>query len=125
MLNGDKFPGKATIASGQSVSGPIDLRKAVLVGFVLPAGWTAAAINLEVSLDDPASGSAPSNWYPLNDSYGLAVPQLSSPVALTAYALDPVTTMGWTFIRFRSGTSGAPVNQGAARDILTTSRYFG
>ena len=117
MLAGSKFAGGAVIANGASVSGALDVRRANLVGFVMPAAWTAAAISLEVSIDE----GTPTNWSALQDRLSATYPQIATPVVNVAYALDPVKLQGWNWIRFRSGTTAAPVNQGAARTIATTA----
>lgn len=43
-----------TIANGTSVSGVLDLDKTSIVGFIAPAAWTTAALNIEVSVDNSA-----------------------------------------------------------------------
>jgi len=40
----------ATIANGASVSGTVDLTNTSLLGFIAPAGWTTAALNIEVTV---------------------------------------------------------------------------
>lgn len=105
----------ATIASGASVSGTIDLSATALVGFSMPAAWTAAALNIEVSSNNV-------DWAPLLDSTGAAVSSFATPTVGAAYALDVVSMLAWRYVRFRSGTSSAPVNQGAARSIRYVTR---
>lgn len=101
----------ATIANGESLSSAVDLDNGKFVGIIMPAAWTAAAITLAVS-DDGVT------YYPLFDDGG-------NEVTITVAAGEAIssTTSGllhlayWNFVKFRSGTSGTPVNQGAARTI--------
>jgi hypothetical protein len=107
----------ATIASGASQSGVIDLTNTALLGFIAPAGWTAAALNIEVSADNV-------NWVTTGiiDWYGLAVGSWSSLTAGAAYAVDAASMLPWRYVRFRSGTFSAQVNQGAQRDFTVITR---
>ena len=107
----------ATIANGASVSGAVDLSKTALMGFVAPAAWTTAALNLEVSLDG-------STWV----TAGVIGPD-SGPVgswsavtAGAAYAVDVASMLPWAYVRFRSGTAASPVNQGGARIFTVITR---
>lgn len=95
-----------TIASGTALSESRFLNGDTLDRILMPAGWDAADITVQVSHDGQA-------WYELTDAAGNAV-------ALTVAASRAVQ-LGWagiTHIRFRSGTSGVPVNQTADR-VLT------
>lgn len=105
-----------TILSGASVSDAVQVMDSSLIGFIMPAAWTSAALNLEVSMDG-------TNWATaIYDGSGLAVGSWSTPVAGAAYAVDAVSMLAWRYIRFRSGTSGSPVNQGADRLITAVMR---
>jgi hypothetical protein len=99
-----------TITNGTSVSQSIDLDVRGLVGFIAPAAWTAAALNIEVSADR-------STWATggLLDGSGAPVSSWSAVTPLAAYAVDPVSMLPWRYVRFRSGTSASPVNQAADR----------
>jgi hypothetical protein len=103
------------IASGASVSSMVDLQGAALVGFSMPAAWTAAALNIEVSSNNV-------DWSSPLDSTGAAVSSFASPTVSAAYALDVISMLAWRYIRFRSGTTATPVNQGAARPIRYITR---
>jgi hypothetical protein len=108
----------AVIASGTSVSQSIDLSFHVLVGFVTPAAWTTAAIDLEVSIDG-------TTWFTnMYDSLGVATGIYLSPVVSSGYAVDALALIPYNFVRFRSGTSASPVNQAAARTISVITRPF-
>lgn len=106
----------ATIASGESVTAAIDLGNTSLVGFVAPAAWTTAALNIGVSVDG-------TNWATAAlDSFGSAVSSWSSVTAGAAYSVDPAAMLPWRYIRFRSGTQASPVNQSAARTFTVITR---
>lgn len=109
--------GTTKILSGVSVSAPIDTRKALLAGFIMPSAWTAAALSVEVSADD----ATPSNWAALQDGLSAAYPQIGTPAVGVAYSLDQSKLRGWNWVRFRSGTTASPVNQAAERSFVITS----
>jgi hypothetical protein len=107
----------ATILSGTSVSETIECSDRTLLGFVAPAGWTAAALNLEASLDGltwVTSG--------LFDAYGSAVNTWGSITPSAGYCTDINSTVMWKFLRLRSGTAAAPVVQGADRVFSVITR---
>lgn len=107
----------ATIANGTSESGTVDLFGTSILGFIAPAAWTAAALNIETSVDG-------TNWVTagLFDSAGAAVSSWSSITAGAGYSVDPVAMLAWRYIRLRSGTTGTPVNQGADRVFTIVTR---
>lgn len=108
----------ATILSGASVSGPISLAGLCLVGVAIPAasGWTAAALTIEVSVDNGASWISPFN------AAGSATGTYSSPAAGSGYAVDMDSLLPYNMIRIRSGTTATPVNQGADRALTIIAR---
>lgn len=106
----------ATIANAASVSGSIDLTSTALLGFIAPAAWTTAALNLEVSMDN-------TNWATvIYDSGNSPVGSWSAVVAGAAYAVDTVSMLPFRYVRLRSGTSASPVTQGAQRDFTVITR---
>lgn len=107
----------ASIANGASVSGTVDLTNTAILGFVAPAAWTAAALNIEVSTNG-------STWVTagLIDSYGSSVSSWSSVTAGAGYSVDAAAMLPWQYVRFRSGTAASPVNQGAQRDFTVITR---
>jgi len=106
----------ATIANGESVSAPIDLANTALLGLIMPAAWTAAALTVEVSVDD-------STWTGLAyDDLGTQCNVIASPVASSAYALNMVGLLPYRYVRLRSGTTATPVNQGAERIVTVVTR---
>ena len=105
-----------TILSGASVSDVMQVMDSAILGFIMRAAWTAAALNIEVSMDGTNFATV------IYDGSGLAVSSWASPVAAAAYAVDALSMLPWRYVRFRSGTSGTPVNQGADRLITVVMR---
>lgn len=107
---------KATIASGASLSGAIDLGTTQaanrIVGIFMPGAWTAAAMTFQ------ASNAFDGTFQDVYDDGGT---ELSLTVAASrsiGLRNDQSSILGrWRFIRVRSGTAASPVNQGAARVI--------
>jgi hypothetical protein len=98
---------QVTIVSGQSLSGAAALGAGVLAGIVLPV-FTSAALSFQVSEDGV--------------TYREAFDSANVAIAVTAstgdrYILAPAALQGAPFLKVRSGTSGAPVNQAADRVI--------
>jgi len=107
----------ATIANGASVSETIDCNARAFLGFVAPAAWTAAALNIEASVDGVT-------WITAG-LFGSDSAAVGSWVALTAgagYTADLNAMIPYQYIRLRSGTSGVPVAQGAARVFQVIQR---
>ena len=104
-----------TIDNGASVSNSIYLAATNLLGFVMPAAWTSAALTIEVSNDGVT-------FYPCYDYAGAQAGYIASPSVSSAYAVDLSALLPWRYARFRSGTSAAPVNQLANRSIVVVTR---
>lgn len=99
----------ATIANGASVSADIDLGTARLGRIAMPAAWTAADLTLITSHNG-------GDWNPLYDKDGA---EYTIKAAGARSALIPLSDMlSVRYLRIRSGTSAAPVNQAAARSIV-------
>jgi hypothetical protein len=101
----------ATIASGASISGEIDLGDKVFAGLIMPAVWTAASMTFLVAKE--SSGT----FYSLYDDSGLEVTlSVAAGIAIGvsnfAVALAP-----WRYIKLRSGIASAAVAQDAERTI--------
>ncbi|MEP6587128.1 MAG: hypothetical protein ABJA84_00020 [Polaromonas sp.] len=106
----------ATIANAASVSDVIDLSTTALLGFIAPAAWTAAALNIEVSPDN-------TTWAPaVLGADNTAVSSWPGVTAGNAYAVDTTAMLPFRYVRFRSGTSAAPVVQAAARAFVVITR---
>jgi len=102
---------KAVIANGASLSGSVRIGGHRIVAIEMPAGWTAAALTFQGSLDGDT----------FNNFYDEAGAEISITVAASRFiGLDAAALelSGVEYLKVRSGTSGAPVNQGAERTIL-------
>lgn len=104
-----------TIANNASLSDTIDLGCTLegqrIVQIVMPSAWTAANLTFQAG---PSSATL-ANLY---DDAGNEVTVTAA--ASRTIVLDNDTAKNLTNLRFvalRSGTSGTPVNQGAARTI--------
>lgn len=103
------------IASGQSLSGAIDLSRWSPVAIQLPAAWTPANVTFQASHDDMTFADV----YEVNG-------EVTYPAAAGRYlALDVATFAGMRFLKVRSGTAATPVNQAAARTLVVILRDLG
>jgi hypothetical protein len=102
----------ATIANGEALSTVVNIRANCYPSAVkIPAAWTAADLTFQVSLDGGATFGNRRDEYK-----GEVTVQVS---AATDVIDLPVNQWFWVkFFRIRSGTTGTPVNQGAARDLI-------
>lgn len=98
----------ATIANGASLSGAVDLGQSRAVRLVMPAAWTAASLTFQTSYD----GTTYNNYYNADGTEYTV--QASSSRSILLPLADFV---GIRFLKVRSGTSSAAVNQGAERVI--------
>jgi hypothetical protein len=98
----------ASITSGQSLSAEVDIGAKTLHGIAMPAGWDAAAMTFQVSVDGGTT------WLEMQSTSAA----ISYTVAANQYiAVDPAIWRGVNAVKVRSGTSGSPVNQTATRSI--------
>lgn len=105
-----------TIASGGSLSSAVALGGKVLVGLVMPSGWTSADITFQASHDGGTTfGELVTSDFAAADA--IAAVQIHSPAASDFIAFDPAKLRGVQSLKVRSGTSGAAVTQGADRII--------
>ena len=96
-----------TIESGGSLSGAVDLGGRKLVAIDMPASWTAASLTFQASFD----GATYDNMYD-------GATERTLIVAASYYSMLNIGDwLGARYIKLRSGTSGTPVNQAAARTI--------
>lgn len=97
-----------TIAINTAISDAIDLKGLVLVGISMPADWTAANLTFQ------AAGPDGTYW----NLYDAAGTEVSVTAAEDRFiAINPAAWEGVNRLKVRSGTSGTPVNQAAARTI--------
>ena len=106
-----------TIPASTSVSEAFPLETRSLLGFITPVAWSAATLTIEVSLNG-------TNWFSAYDNYGSVVGSYTSipTAASAAYAVDPIALIPWKYVRFRSGTTAAPINQTANRVFQVVTR---
>lgn len=102
------------IANGQSLSPQVNIGTQQLVGIAMPAGWDAAGMTFQAS---PDGGQT---FGELQDGAGAAVSFTVS--AGIVFQVDPTKWRGLNCLKVRSGTSGAPVAQTAARAINLITR---
>jgi len=104
----------ATIANGASLSGIVNTNRLNAIGIIMPAAWTAAALTFQGSIDGD-------NFFNLYDQAGneVTVPAAASNFIV---GLDVLAFGSFNYLRIRSGTSGVPVNQGAARVLTVVAR---
>lgn len=95
------------IGSGASLSDANRVAGNASVEIVMPAAWTAADITFQTSDD----GITYQDLYRAGAEVSVAVDTAQN------VRLDPGDYIGINYIKLRSGTSGTPVNQGAARTI--------
>lgn len=107
----------ATIANGAALSGAVFLGEGVLCALQMPAAWDAAGITFQVSDDNGTT------WKELMDDTGAAI-SITTPAAGNRLSLAAGLFASAPLIKVRSGTSGSPVNQSAARTITLIARKF-
>lgn len=103
----------AVIANGASLSGAAHIggpgQGSSLLRIVLPAAWTAA--NLTFQTSDSATGT-------FQDYYAADGTEVTVTAAASRdIGIAPIDFAGVAYVKVRSGTSAAAVNQGAARTI--------
>lgn len=103
----------ATIANAASLSDAQDLGNARLAAIAMPAAWTTAGLTFQASADG-------TTYYDLyaSDNLGTAAEYLIGAAASEVISVPIGDFAGLRYLKVRSGTTGTPVAQGAAR-ILT------
>lgn len=100
-----------TIPNGAAVSNAAQLGAARIVGIQMPAAWTTAAtLSFQASPDD-------GTYNELVDETGTAITITGVAASQHINPSNPAMFAGVPYVIVRSGTSGSPVNQGAARVI--------
>ena len=96
-----------SIASGQSLSGAVNLGGRIPVGVYMSAGWTAAGLTFQASPDGVTYYNVHTETaeYTVTASAGICV------------AFDSANFYGANYFKVRSGTAGVAVNQGADRSL--------
>jgi len=96
------FYGAVTILAGASLSDLIDLAGLIMVGLDVPT-IDSAALTFQVC------ATRTGTYRDLYDDAGneVTIPASTGARSFTA----PAELVGWAFVKVRSGTTGAPVNQ--------------
>jgi hypothetical protein len=104
----------ASIPSGATgLSGGVNLNGLGLVRLDMPDTWATASLTFQVSRD----GGTYADYY---DDTGAEVTVAAA--ASRSIAVDVTKFVGVQWLKIRSGTGGAPVNQNAQRDIVLIAR---
>ena len=107
------IPKTIVIANGQSLSASVDLGGYILQGIAMPAGWDAATLSFQTSID---------NWTTSLEMQSISG-VINPPAAAGQFiALDRVLFRTVTTLKVRSGTVGVPVNQTAQRTLTLLLR---
>lgn len=101
------------IAAGQSLSAAQNLAGRGLVRLHVPSGWTAANITLQVSADG-------STYYDLYTAAGAECTITAAASRAFALNLDELGAM--QYVKLRSGTAAAAVNQVSSVNLVATVR---
>ena len=103
----------ATIAEAASLSDAVVVGAgAAVFGIVMPATWSAAGLTFQGSVDG-------TNFFNIYDN---ASEWTETAAASRIIMVDPTLSESLQQIKVRSGTSGTPVNQAAARTITLIVR---
>lgn len=102
----------ATIANGASLSGEIDLSNHKIMTIFMPAAWTAANLTFQVAA---VTGGTFQDLYNDGGAEVNVTAAASRAIGVDIYAGVLASAR---FIKIRSGTTGTPVTQGAARSII-------
>jgi len=87
-----------------------------LGGLIMPSAWTAANLTFQVSADGVS-------FVDLHDKYDNEV--VVTVTANNGYLLDLADWITLPYLKIRSGTSAAPVNQVANRSLILLLRATG
>ena len=105
-----------TISSGASLSGAFDTgattSTAKIVGFIMPAAWTAADLTFQGSDDNTTFNDV----YDDNDAEVTVQAAQARAIGLRNDAQQLLSS--FRYLKIRSGTTGTPVTQTPARTIV-------
>lgn len=104
----------ATIANGASLSDTVDCGEGLFpVALIIPGAWTPADITFQASID----GTNFSNLYDEDANEITVTANTSRFIVLT-----PSEWVGVRYLKIRSGSAAAPINQTAERTITVVVR---
>lgn len=104
-------------AINASLSAPIKIPGHTICGFSIPSTWTAANLTFQASYDN---GTTYQNLY---DDSGNEV-TVTVAAASVNVRTDAVYWVGIEYLKVRSGTSGSPVAQTSALQVVLRTRQF-
>ncbi|MCK1501484.1 hypothetical protein [Bradyrhizobium sp. 188] len=96
-----------TILSGQSLSASVHLHQQRLFGILMPAGWDAAALTFQASIDN-------TNFFDVYDDGGNVL-TMQAAANRFIVIVSPLAYLGLQRIKVRSGTPSVAVAQTADR----------
>lgn len=105
-----------TIANGESLSAPLEANGLMGEAIVMPAAWTAAALSFA------AAETEGGTFLPLFDALGTEIALTVAASRRVVLPMGLIRAQRW--LRLRSGTSAAAVNQGDARAVTLLLRDF-
>ena len=119
-MNTDSSPfvTPVVIALNASLSNTVNCAggRSQVTGVQMPAAWTAASLTFAVSYDG-------TTFVPLHAGGAeYTILAAGGAAAGLGASFDPNVFAGWPFVRIRSGTSGAAVNQLAERTLMVLTR---
>jgi len=98
------------IASGTNLSAAVPLDGGMPAAVSIPAGWTAAALTFQASIDGGLT---------FFDFYDKAATEYAVSVTANRIFILPLNDLaGLTHLKLRSGTSATPITQTADRVIM-------
>ena len=97
-----------SIAINTSLSAAVEIRGGLVACIEMPAAWDAANLTFQSSGDG-------SNYFNLYDEFGTEINLTAD--ASRRIRLEPTQWAGIKYLKIRSGTAGAAVNQTAARTL--------
>lgn len=102
----------ATIAASASVSGEVDIGGATIVGIHMPADWDAANLTFQ------AAHETGGTYWDVYDDAGTEVSVTAAADRAIGCDAKALELSAWRYIKIRSGTTGTPVTQTAARTLV-------
>lgn len=118
MATNDTRGPTCTILSGASLSDAVFLQNDSPCQIEMPGTWTAASLSFETSFD--GTTYTPANT--VSSALAMVEYSITGPAASKTITLDPAVFCASRYIKIRSGTSAAPVNQGADRSLRVICR---
>lgn len=110
----------ATIPPNQALSDGIDLGANTCFAFEMPEAWAGTALTFQskANLQESGSGGTTEDWDNVYDDNGTELSVTVAADRVVGLRRDQASVLsGIRFLRIRSGTSAAPVNQNPQRII--------